>query len=113
MNAVFEVKPTLDEIVWVDSQAVIGDPSLPRLRAAPADAGFEVLELNLSNDGEDLSFAVRVTELVGAQVRTHCSSFGLPAFEARAIELATRRFALPTLNATSSSVTLSLLRWRS
>jgi hypothetical protein len=82
MNAKFEVnqrqdgetvkefvqrcKLTLDEIVWVESQAVVGDPSLPRLRAALADAGFEVLELNLSNDGEDLEFRVRVTERVAA-----------------------------------------------
>lgn len=60
-------KLTPEQIAWTESQPVVGEPSLPRLRAVLADAGFADIQLTLSSAGEDLSFSMRVTERVEAR----------------------------------------------
>jgi len=59
-------KLTKEQTAWTESQQVIGHPSLSRLSAALTDAGFADIELGLSDEGENLSFRVQVTELVPA-----------------------------------------------
>jgi hypothetical protein len=58
---------TAEDIAWTQGQQVHGRPSLPRLRATLAEAGFADIELRLSADRQDLSFQVRVTDQVAAR----------------------------------------------
>ncbi len=58
---------TAEEVAWQQALPVVGNPSLRRLHAALAEAGFADIELRLSADQQDLSFNVRVTDQVAAQ----------------------------------------------
>lgn len=48
-----------EELAWTQAQPVIGSPSLSRLAATLKTAGWEPLELVLSNDGESVDFSLR------------------------------------------------------
>ena len=47
---------TAEEAAWVQSQPVIGRPSVARLRRELRRAGFTQIELALTDDGEGLEF---------------------------------------------------------
>jgi hypothetical protein len=53
------MRVTEEEMAWTQAQPVVGAPSLSRLAAALRTAGWEPLELVLSNDGESLEFSLR------------------------------------------------------
>jgi hypothetical protein len=58
---------TDEEIAWVQSQPVVGAPSLRRLRAKLGQAGFAAIKLDLYASGEVLDFKVRLTPQVMAE----------------------------------------------
>ena len=58
---------TDEQLAWVEAQPLRGKPSLRRLRAAFAGAGFEDISLQLSDDHQDLEFRVRLTPNVNAE----------------------------------------------
>jgi hypothetical protein len=55
------------EVAWVDRQPVHGAPSLRRLRANLAEAGFADIRLGLNPSGEELVLQVRLTHEVDAE----------------------------------------------
>ena len=55
------------EVAWVDRQPVHDTPSLRRLRANLADAGFADIRLGLYPSGEEMAFQVRLTHRAAAE----------------------------------------------
>jgi hypothetical protein len=55
------------EVAWVDRQPVHGAPSLRRLRANLAEAGFADIRLRLHPSGEEMVLQVRRTHRVDAE----------------------------------------------
>ena len=50
---------TAEELAWVAAQALVGDPSLTRLRSVLKRAGLAPVELALTDKGEGLEFRLR------------------------------------------------------
>ena len=55
------------EVAWLDCQPVHDAPSLRRLRANLAEAGFVDIRLGLRPTGEEMAFQVRLTHQVDAE----------------------------------------------
>jgi hypothetical protein len=53
------------ELSWLEGQPLCGEPSLKRLRAAFAGAGFQDISLHLHEHRDTLEFRVRLTAQVG------------------------------------------------
>ena len=70
------------------------EPTKPLVLQLVADAGFEDIELNLSDDGEDLSFKLRVTEQVAAQDSDALLELWIAAFRRAGFQIGFEEIAI-------------------
>jgi hypothetical protein len=100
-------KVTAAELAWQQKQPVVGPPSLPRLRAALKQAGFERVRLKLDANHEGLAFALRPGTLAGQPVRDRLLKLLIRTFRSAGFDIGWSELAVHSTGTSIIGATLT------